>query len=133
MKNENRPSIKKAKVLKNTSPIEAFQNTVLRPIIKQLHLNLLQHLKNYLSTKNTDFFNLTLEKQVLYIATFMQKDHSFRQELKGMIIGRFTLNELQQYHLNNKEFGRRITQMILQRFIDSLPELRQLHLVSTSI
>ena len=126
MLDKKRPTIEQAKVFNATTPIEAIQNTVLRPIIKQSHLVLLHHLNHYLSIKNPDFHTLTTNKQTIYLTSTLQKDLAFRQELKGIIIGEFTIEELKHYHSNHKEFGKRITQMILQRFIDSLPELHQM-------
>ena len=123
MINTKRPSIPTLKSFVDTTKTEHFQNTVIRPIIKNLHTLLIIHLTHFIKTKNKDFSSLKVEKQMDYINSILAKENTYKQELKGMVIGNFTLEELQHYLPHSKELGKRIITIINQRFIDSIKEL----------
>lgn len=101
----------------NTLDKESFQNSTLRPIIKMLNAQLLQMIKCALKTKNKDYQNLQLEKQELFIQKTISKDIALNNILKGMIIGQMTEIELKAYLEESKEQGRRIIQIVTERFI----------------
>src|SRR5690606_24249785 len=76
-----------------TNPDEAFQNHVLRPILAIQNDLLLDVFRNYLSKYKSDFYQLPPEKKMFYIENAIHKDIKFRNSLKGIVIGLFTIRE----------------------------------------
>ena len=116
--NKQRP-ILPSQILEGTkTEAEDFQNRVLRPLIKMQSNLLMHHLDAKLKTLSIDFDQLTAPKQTHLLTTLFSKDLSFKREIIGMIIGHFTLEEYAIYHHQNKEYNRRIVQIVLNRSID---------------
>lgn len=117
---EIRPEIPSARIHPNMSPDERFQNETLRPIIKLQNELLLASFQNYIvKTKNT-FYELRLEKRLAYIANALQKDIKYRNSLKGMIIGQFTVEEYETYILNSSALNKRMMNMVIKRLQDQM-------------
>jgi len=117
---EIRPEIPSARIHPNMSPDERFQNKTLRPIIKLQNELLLASFQNYIvKTKNT-FYELRLEKRMDYIANALQKDIKYRNSLKGMIIGQFTVEEYETYILNSSALNKRMMNMVIKRLQDQM-------------
>lgn len=115
-----RPQIASARILPNMSTEERFQNETLRPILKLQNDLLLASFQNYIvKTKNT-FYELKLEKRMDYIANALQKDIKFRNSIKGMLIGQFTLEEYEGYILNSSALNKRIMNMVIKRLQDQI-------------
>ena len=91
-----RPIIPNAKVIDGMRAEEKFQNITLRPIIKLQHDLFILVFRNYISKRKNVFYELSLTKQIDYIENAIHKDMKFRNSIKGMIIGHFTLEEYQQ-------------------------------------
>ena len=96
-----RPDIKTTTIKSIMSDEERFQNTVLRPIIKFQNDLFIEMFSNYIVKRKNVFFDLSLEKRVLYIENAIVKDMKFRNSLKGVIIGLFTVDEYKQYIKNS--------------------------------
>ena len=108
---------------KNLNTIEEkFQNETLRPIIKMQHSLLVKYFRSYLLAKRCRFDSLTELKQLDFIYAAFKKDISFKSEIKGMILGHFTIVEFEIYSSNKSDFNKRILTMIQQR-IQSVIEL----------
>ncbi|MFX0557019.1 glyoxalase [Maribacter sp. CXY002] len=115
-----RPTIPSAKILPNMSSEERFQNETLRPIIKLQNDLLLAAFQNYIvKTKNT-FYDLSLEKRLDFITNAIQKDIKFRNSLKGMIIGQYTIEEYDHYIQNSSAFNKRMMNMVITRLQDQV-------------
>jgi hypothetical protein len=99
---------------------EDFQNKVLRPTIKMQSELLLAHLNAKLVALKVDLKKLDLVKQRETLTDLLTKNQSFKQEVIGMIIGQFDLDEYQTYSIMSKEINRRITQIVLNRCLDQL-------------
>lgn len=127
--NRIRPDIARAKVREDSTPGEAFQNRTLRPIIKLQNDLLLAAFRNYAVKHKGYFFDLNTEKQFGYIENAIQKDIKFRNALKGMIIGHFTLEEYQEYILNSSALNKRMMNMVIERLKDQLQLLQESALV----
>ena len=103
-----------------TKPVEFFQNEVLRPIIKFQHDVVISFMKandqftELIRTKGTrtDF----LQK----INVFIGKQPEIKYKMIGMITGLLTREELTDYLQHQKEYDKRIHQMICQRLADAL-------------
>jgi hypothetical protein len=115
-----RPEITSARIHSNMSSDERFQNETLRPIIKFQNDLLLASFQNYIvKTKNT-FYELRLEKRMDYIANALQKDIKYRNSVKGIIMGQFTVEEYANYIQNSSALNKRIINMVIKRLQDQI-------------
>ena len=112
-----RPEIPSAKVNNNTSEDEAFQNLTLRPIIKFQNDLLLVVFKNYINKHKNVFYELSVQKQMAYIENAIHKDMKFRNSLKGMIIGLFTVEEYERYAMNSSALNKRMMHIVKERLL----------------
>lgn len=103
-----------------TIEIEKFQNEVIRPVIKMQHSVILSLFNNYLKKRKIDFKSLSLEKQHEKIKLILTKDNTFKYIFLGIVIGHFSIDELNYYHLNASELNRRVFQISIQRLKDSI-------------
>ena len=111
-----RPSLDHIKNTDDPASEAYFQNEVLRPILKFQNDLFVQVLKNYFLKHNNSFYSLSLEKRLLYIENALQKDIKFRNVLKGIIIGQFTLEEYHSYRSKSAALNKRMMQMLIQRY-----------------
>lgn len=124
-----RPEIPSARITPSMSDEERFQNQTLRPIIKFQNSLLLAVFRNYIAKHKNAFYNLELEKRLMYIENAIQKDIKFRNSLKGMIIGHFTLEEYQEYICNSSSLNKRMMNMVIDRLKDQIQLLETMALV----
>ncbi|GGZ48826.1 MULTISPECIES: hypothetical protein [Mesonia] len=120
-----RPEIPSAKVSENMSDEERFQNATLRPVIKLQHHLLIEAFKNYIKKHKNVFFEISIERRLIYIDNAIHKDQKFRNSLKGMIIGQFTVNEYLTYIKNSSALNKRMMNLVTQRIQDSIQLLEQ--------
>ncbi len=104
----------------NTTKIEYFQNTVIRPIIKMQHDLLIALFTNYLKKRKIDFKSISDEKKKSKIKAALEKDIAFKNQIIGAILGQFSINEYVEYSQNSSEMNRRIKQIIIKRLQDSI-------------
>ena len=102
-------------VTSSSSADEAFQNQVLRPILKLQNDLFVMSFINYLNKSKIDFITKSLEKKLLIIENAIQKDIKFRNALKGMIIGLFTTEEYVIYIKNSSSLNKRMMGMLIER------------------
>ena len=124
-----RPLIASAKIMPNMSDDERFQNQTLRPIIKLQNDLLLASYQNYIHKMKNSFYELKLEKRMVYIANSIQKDVKFRNSLKGMIIGQFTVEEYEIYIKNSSALNKRMMSMVIKRIQDQIQFFEKYELV----
>jgi len=117
-----RPIIKGIDLKRWKSVEEKFQNETLRPIIKMQHDLLVNFFSSYLLSKKCRFKNLTELDQYQFIDAAFKRDIAFKSEIKGIILGQFTVLEFTIYCSNKSDFNKRILTMIKQR-IHSVIEL----------
>ncbi|MGO4921443.1 glyoxalase [Maribacter spongiicola] len=115
-----RPKITSAKIMPDMSDDERFQNETLRPIIKFQNDLLLASFQNYIKKMKNTFYELKLEKRLDYIAKAIQKDIKYRNSLKGMIIGHFTVEEYENYIQNSSALNKRMMNMVVKRLQDQI-------------
>ena len=109
--------------LKKSSQItdeESFQNDTLRPIIKLQSPVLIEAYRNYIIKHKNVFYELSNEKKLDYIENSINKNQKFRNLLKGMIIGLFTIEEYHIYKKNSSSLNKRMMNIILKRLQDNL-------------
>ena len=110
-----RPEIPSLKITSLMSPDETFQNTTLRPIAKLQNDLLVAVFKNYVRKHKNVFYDLSIEKRMDYIENAIHKDMKFRNSLKGIIIGQFTLEEYEIYTRNSSDLNKRMMNIVKER------------------
>ena len=119
-----RPHISSAKVYDTMSADESFQNKTLRPIIKMQNDLFLAVFINYVKKHKKVFFELSQQKQLDYIENAIHKDMKFRNSLKGIIIGQFTVEEYDLYTENSSALNKRMMNIVKERYISQLQLLQ---------
>ncbi|RRJ93384.1 glyoxalase [Flavobacterium macacae] len=102
-------------VSSQSSPDEVFQNQVLRPILKLQNDLFIEVFKNYISKYKNDFYSYSVEKKITYIENSIHKDIKFRNSLKGIVIGLFTIQEYNTYIQNSSSLNKRMMNMLMER------------------
>ncbi|MBU2527246.1 MAG: glyoxalase [Bacteroidetes bacterium] len=115
-----RPHIPSADVFENTCPDERFQNETLRPVIKLQHDLLVAAFRNYAQKHKNVFYSLTPIKKLNYIDHAIQRDIKFRNALKGMVMGMFTVAEYETYIQNSSALNKRMMQLVCERIKSSV-------------
>ncbi len=108
---------------------EAFQNKTLRPIIKMQNDLFIAVFKNYISKRKNVFYELTLQKQMAYIENAIHKDMKFRNSLKGMVIGQFTIEEYELYIINSSALNKRMMNIVKERLLSSIQLFEKLEIL----
>jgi len=115
-----RPEIVSAKINETTTFEERFQNKTLRPVIKLQSNLLLEVFKNYISKHKNVFYELSLEKRIDYIENTIHKDMKFRNSVKGMIIGQFTIGEYEIYIKDSSALNKRMMNIVKERLLNNI-------------
>jgi hypothetical protein len=98
-----------------SSSDELFQNQVLRPILKLQNDLFIASFQNNLAKNKIDFNSYSVERKMAMIENSIQKDIKFRNALKGMIIGWFTIDEYSIYIKNSSSLNKRMMGMLMER------------------
>ncbi|MGY8953736.1 MAG: glyoxalase [Flavobacteriales bacterium] len=115
IKKQIRPMIFSIKDTGTTSIEEKFQNTVLRPIIKLQHELILCYFEQFLKRKKSKLKELSDLQKTEVIQNMFSRDIQLKTDLRGLIIGLFTLEEYQQYLNLSSQLNKRINAIIQQR------------------
>lgn len=115
-----RLGVKTTTLNNNMSAGEYFQNATLRPSIKFQNELLIEGFKNYVKKHKNVFHNLSTDKKLHYIENGIQRDIKFRNSLKGMIIGVFSLEEYKQYIQNSSALNKRMMNLVIERLKDNI-------------
>lgn len=124
-----RPQIESAVVKSSTLPDEQFQNRTLRPVILLQNDLLLEAFRNYVQKHKNMFYEMSVEKRLSYIENSIQKDIKFRNSLKGMIIGQFTIEEYGYYITNSSSLNKRMMNLVKDRLQSNIQLLDKLSAV----
>jgi hypothetical protein len=115
-----RPFIESALITSNMSDDERFQNQTLRPIIKLQNNLLVAVFKNYVRKYKNVFYDLSVDLKMHYVENAIQKDMKFRNSLKGMLIGQFTVEEYEIYIQNSSALNKRMMNLVIERLKDQI-------------
>lgn len=99
----------------SSSSDEKFQNQTLRPILKLQNDLFIEVFKNHISKHKNDFYLYSVEKKLQFIENSIQKDIKFRNALKGIVIGLFTVDEYAAYIQNSSSLNKRMMNMLIER------------------
>ena len=102
-------------IFENSSSEEKFQNQTLRPILKFQNDLFIEVFRNYAIKQKNAFFTLNPEKKMIYIENAIQRDIKFRNSLKGIIIGLFTISEYKDYIQNSSNLNKRMMNLLIER------------------
>ncbi len=94
---------------------ELFQNDILRTILKLQNDLFIVAFINYVNQNKIDFNLYSIEKKRTLIENVIQKDIKFRNTLKGMIIGLFTVEEYKKYIQNSSSINKRMIGLLIER------------------
>jgi hypothetical protein len=98
-----------------SSEEEIFQNRTLRPILKLQNDLFIPVFINYAIKQKSVFFTMTPEKKMSYIENVIHRDIKFRNALKGMVIGLFTVDEYNDYIKNSSNLNKRMMNLLIER------------------
>ena len=100
--------------------IEQFQNQTLRPILKLQHALLVAYFKAYLQQKKTNINDLSAEKKKAWVEKAFKNDQSLKREVKGIVLGQFTVAEFEAYLPLASDANKRIWTMACERLLSVL-------------
>lgn len=115
-----RPEVSATTINDSMSDDERFQNLVLRPIVKFQNNLLIEVFKNYVVKHKSVFYDLSLQKRIDYIENAIHKDMKFRNSLKGIIIGQFTVEEYLIYIKNSSALNKRMMRIVKERLLERI-------------
>jgi len=115
-----RPEIKKTLAFDNMGKEEHFQNETLRPILKLQNPLLIDVFQNYIEKRKGVFYELSLQKKLDYIESSLIKDQKFRNSVKGMVIGHFTVLEYGIYKQHSSSLNKRMMNLVIERLKDQV-------------
>ena len=121
-----RPEIPNAKVTLLMSEEEYFQNKTIRPIAKLQNNLLVEVFKHYVKKHKNVFYGLSVEKRIDYIENAIHKDMKFRNSLKGILIGQFTIEEHRNYVNNSSALNKRMMSIVKERLKQNI-QLLEFH------
>lgn len=107
-------------ILPQSSSEEIFQNKTIRPILKLQNDLFVESFINYANKHKDDFFNMSVEKKLAFIDNAVHKDIKFRNALKGMVMGMFTVEEFRKYILNSSSLNKRMMNLLIERLKDQV-------------
>ncbi len=102
-------------ITENSSQEEKFQNQTLRPILKFQNNLFVEVFRNYATKQKGVFFTLSPEKKMSYIENAIQRDIKFRNFLKGIVMGMFTITEYKEYIQNSSNINKRMMNLLIER------------------
>ena len=102
------------------TPIEQFQNTTIRPILKYQHTILIVFFNSNVHVQYIVSANFSLLKKQNQLKLFASKQLAFRAQLLGMVTGLFTDAEFEFYLSEKVNLDKRISNMIIERFFSTL-------------
>lgn len=102
-------------ITENSSLEEKFQNQTLRPILKLQNDLFIEVFRNYANKQKGVFYTLSPEKKMNYIENAIQRDIKFRNALKGIVMGMFTITEYKNYIQNSSNINKRMMNLLIER------------------
>ena len=91
--------------------------------IKMKHEKLIAHFKHYISLNKHPWKELSDTGKIDFIENAFSRDLSFRNEVRGVVIGQFTLEEYAQYAKIMHGSNKRMNNIIKERMMSHLDVL----------
>ncbi len=99
--------------------LESFMHLTLRPVLKMQHQKLVTLIEQSEGFKIELCASLDKEKNQTYLKNHLSKNTGVKQKLLGCVIGLFTDEEFDFFLQNQKEVSKRISAMIIERYLSS--------------
>ncbi|MBZ9778667.1 glyoxalase [Psychroflexus sp. CAK8W] len=115
-----RVDVPRAKVTETTLSLESFQNSTLRPISKFQNDLILSLFEDYIVRYKNVFHKLGVPDKLKYIENTVKKDSKFKNLMRGVYMGHFTIDEYKFYHENSSEINKRIINLTKERLQSQL-------------
>ncbi|MGL4597846.1 MAG: glyoxalase [Bacteroidia bacterium] len=96
---------------------ERFQGEVLRPVLKLQNDLILVLVKNYLKRKGEKFQLLPENDWREQVSEALKNDQPFRTQLTGLVIGLFTVSEMEEFLENQETYKRRLQSLLIERVV----------------
>ncbi|MCH2035188.1 MAG: glyoxalase [Tenacibaculum sp.] len=103
---------------------EGFQNITLRPILKLQHDIIILIFRNWAVKHKVKLAFMNLDEYSKILDNSFSRNNVVKNQLLGIVIGQFTVNEFEEYQLQSSEYNKRIFKMIKKRLFDSFEELK---------
>jgi hypothetical protein len=113
-----RPEICSAKILETSSSFEAFQNQVLRPILKFQNDLLIEVFLSKIKAKSQEIKSISLQGKQKIITNQFKTNTTLKQMLLGCVVGLLTTEEFKFYNANTSKINKRIFSMLKERLLD---------------
>lgn len=110
-----RPKLSQVRLDPQMSGQEYFQNNTLRPILKLQNDLIIALFRHYIQKHKGVFYEISPERKLDYIESAIHKDMKFRNILKGLVLGQFTLEEYRAYSADSSAINKRMLSMIKER------------------
>lgn len=118
---EIRPLLSHLENDKETTVEEKFQNTVLRPILKFQHDILVTFITEKVVNKfRIDIIKIHSNDLGLKVTKELMNNQTLRNQVFGLLVGLFTIDEYHDYLKNETEYRRRIMAMVVERYMSSV-------------
>ncbi|MFN2261376.1 MAG: glyoxalase [Psychroflexus sp.] len=115
-----RLEIPNAKIKSTTTDMERFQNETLRPIAKFQNDIILSIFKNYIRKYKNVFHKLNQDEKLKYIENSLKKDSKFKNLIRGIFMGHFTIEDYEFYIENASAVNKRIINLTKERLQSQL-------------
>jgi hypothetical protein len=102
-----------------------FQHQVLRPLLKLQHPLLLATVADFTHDYRLPLARPDAELNAA-LTELLARNARLRATIVGLVAGHFTQEELAFYRPHRNELNRRLLDLVQQRILTSLPELREL-------
>ena len=119
-----RPFIKSETLKSRMTDEEFFQNKTLRPILALQNDLLIEVFKHYIKKHKNVFYDFSIEKRLDYIDNAIHKDMKFRNSIKGIIIGQFTIAEHKLYVQHSSALNKRMMHLVKERLKSNIQVLQ---------
>ncbi|AUC14568.1 hypothetical protein BTO06_05145 [Tenacibaculum sp. SZ-18] len=103
---------------------EGFQNVTLRPILKLQHDIFILMYRNWAEKHRVKLVSINQDEFSNILENSFSRNNVVKNQLLGIVIGQFTVNEFEEYKLESSEYNKRIFTMIKKRLFDSFEELK---------
>jgi len=105
-------------VLKKADSLEEnFQNETLRPILKLQNDLIITLAQEFLKHRNVSWEKIKEKDPLQWLNLNIKRDIPFKNQLIGMVIGQFNVEELKEYLSFQKEMNKRIINMMTERIV----------------
>ena len=122
-----RPSIQSIDESRPVSSQEVFQNQVLRPILKLQHEIIIFTVAHAIHQQANTYESLNELEQEKFISRLLSKNISLLNQLKGIVLGMMTIDELTSYKDDERNLSKRIISMLKKRILDSSSEVHAIN------